>query len=165
MRSIYRFTLAALTGACLLVGIQASHAGDAKVFSGSQCQPYGYASEAHIVRRGIAAVNLDDNLGNPQRWVICPIIRDRIATVDSWPGVVVRVNTLHNFGDTRALSCYLYSMDRWGSFLAMADWFSHTRHGYGTYVLEGGKRLASGYDALICLLPYQAELRAYTVTE
>ena len=155
---------AALIAGLLLTGSHPAHAGDAKVFSGSQCQPNEYASESYIVRRGIAAVNLDSNLNHPTRWVVCPIIRDRVETVSSWPGVVVRVHTSHAF-DPRPLSCYLYGLDRWGNFHTFVGYFTHSRNGFGTYVIEGKARDGHGYDALVCGLPYQAELRAYTVTE
>ena len=150
---------------------------DAKMYPGAACKAY-YGTQAHLFmsfQNGISPrLVTNDNGARPEAlWVTCPIVRDNTANDNgtwSWAfgqGIHVWVDAPAS-ADLEQLKCDAFSYDLIsGNQLSLGQSQGRAQLEPGRYVLslDLDRSTATGYYLMRCLLPWEATLRAYRVTE
>lgn len=141
---------------------------DAKVYSGSFCQPY-HATQSDSIGYPHGAVNRTSHFV----WVACPIVRDNVRNVDgSWKGdstsagLEVRVRNQANVGSGDNLTCYFKSYSA-GSYLLQTDdgYVKPSAAQHGAIELNLDRSSDGGYYTLLCHLPAYSSVLNYQLKE
>lgn len=153
----HRKQISALVGAAsLLLAFSANSANDVKIYPGANCQPHAGAPADSIdtftdLLRNNDAVN---------RYVICPIVRDRINNKNGVRAAMVRVRS----DGTNTLTC---GLDAWSAFgvFTEGNTNSTTSATEVNLALDIDSSTKDGHYVIHCLLPPGTDIYSYRVTE
>lgn len=153
----HRKQISAIVGAAsLLLAFAANSADDVKIYPGANCQPHaGVAADnintfTDLIRNGDAAT----------RFVICPIVRDRVKNTNGVKAARVRVRS----DGVNTLTC---GLDAWSPFgvLTESNSDSTTSATAVNLDLDIDSSTKGGHYVIFCSLPPGTDVFSYRVVE
>ena len=152
-------TTIAITAASMASAAAPSY--DAKVFSGSLCQPHG-GTQAKEISYPHGAVNTTSHYV----WVSCPIVRDNTRNEDGTVGLDVRVRNQAAVDSGENLTCRLNSYSA-GSYLQETDigYLKPSAAQHGIIKLDLDQSGDGGFYTLLCHLPGYSMVLSYEMKE